>query len=82
MIIAADIVLNYFSFRVSSVRLSSFPNYASAEMSVSESLLELGIKLSEIQPDEKGSKVTKFPLFPECRNVGELSIVRTKNGGE
>jgi hypothetical protein len=43
------------------VSLNSFPNSASAEMSVSFSLLFLGMKWNLIQPEVKGAEVAKFP---------------------
>jgi hypothetical protein len=42
------------------VRLPSFPNSASAEISVRFLLLELGMERNYIQPEGKGGKVTQF----------------------
>jgi hypothetical protein len=51
-------------------------------MSVSSLLLELKMEGNKIQLEGKVGEFTQFPQSPECRNVGELPIVRTKNGVE
>jgi hypothetical protein len=61
------------------VRLPSFPNYASAEMSVSFSLELLRIELNVIQAEGKGSEVTQFSQLREWRYVREHVIGRTRN---
>jgi hypothetical protein len=60
------------------VRLPRFPNFASAEMSVSLLLLSLDVEWNVIQPELKGGEVTQFPQFRERRDVRELLIVTTR----
>jgi hypothetical protein len=64
------------------VRLLSFPNSLSAEMSVSFSLLTLGMEWNIIQREGKGGQFTQFPQFSQCRDVIEFLIVKTRNGVE
>jgi hypothetical protein len=61
------------------VRLPSFPNNASAEMSVSFSLLNLGMERNEIQPEVYVGEVAQFTQFSECRDVREVYIFNTRN---
>jgi hypothetical protein len=63
-----------YSLRVRVVRLSSFPNSASAEMSVSYSLVSLMLEWIAIQLEGKGGKVAQFPQFHKCRDFRELLI--------
>jgi hypothetical protein len=51
-------------------------------MSLSLSLLFLGIERKVIQPEVKGGKLTQFPQFCECRDVSELLVVITRNRKE
>jgi hypothetical protein len=58
------------------VRLPSFPNSASAEMSVSLSLLLLRMESNGIQPKIKAGEVTQFPQYCKYRDIHELLIGR------
>jgi hypothetical protein len=60
----------------------SFPNSASAEMSVSFSLLLLEMELNYIQHEVKGGQVIEFTQIREGRDACELLIVITRNGVE
>jgi hypothetical protein len=53
----------WYSLTVRVVSLSSFPNYASAEMSMSYLLLSLILQWNAIQLEGKGGEVTKFLQF-------------------
>jgi hypothetical protein len=64
------------------VSLTSFPNSASAEMSTSEELSELGMERNMIQIEVKIGEFNQFPQFCECRDVRELIKLLTKNGVE
>jgi hypothetical protein len=62
------------------VKLPSFPNSASAEMSTSLELSELGMKWNVLQIEIKRGEVTQFPQFRECGDVRELIKFITRNG--
>jgi hypothetical protein len=70
-----------YSRRLMVVRLPSFPNSASVEMSVRFSLLSLGIEWHVIQIEPKGGEATQFTQLRESRDVREI-IFKTTNGKE
>jgi hypothetical protein len=57
------------------VRLPILLNFASDEISVSFSLLELGMWWNVIQPEIKGCEVAQFPQFCECKDFLEFFIL-------
>jgi hypothetical protein len=64
------------------VRLPSFPNYVSGEISLSYLMLPLGLQLNEIQKKCKFGKVIQFSQSRKSRDVQEFLIVITKSGME
>jgi hypothetical protein len=71
-----------YSRRVRVVSLLSFPNCPSAEISLSNLMLPLGLELNEIQKKSKCGKITQFSQSRKPRDVLELLIVITRSGME
>jgi hypothetical protein len=59
------------------LRLPSFPNSASTDISMSYILVELEMEWNKVQRKGKGGKLTQFSQFRERRDVNLL--LRTRN---